>query len=141
MSVLGHRSVSMSLVYAQISDPEVLRDYQAVLGPGATITGPCAAALKAGDLPGYSPCPKIVHACATSCCTVLTGRRADQAGAIAPASGAPVDFGDRSSPDLYAVLSWLAVHPERVHTLRDAVKDGRMDGLAVAGGAWQEMLV
>jgi integrase len=51
MSVLGHRSVSMSLVYAQISDPEVLRDYQAVLGPGATIAGPCAAALKAGELP------------------------------------------------------------------------------------------
>ncbi|MCA1678220.1 MAG: site-specific integrase [Actinobacteria bacterium] len=51
MSVLGHRSVSMSLVYAQISDPEVLRDYQAVLGPGATIAGPCAAALKADELP------------------------------------------------------------------------------------------
>jgi len=51
ISVLGHRSVSMSLVYAQISDPEVLRDYKAVLGPGATIAGPCAAALKAGELP------------------------------------------------------------------------------------------
>lgn len=36
MSVLGHTSVNMSLVYAQISDQEVLRDYQAVLGPGAT---------------------------------------------------------------------------------------------------------
>lgn len=35
MSVLGHQSPGMSMVYARISDPEVLRDYQAVLGPGA----------------------------------------------------------------------------------------------------------
>jgi len=42
MSVLGHQSVSMSLVYAQISDPEVLKDYQAVLGPGAVLAGPGA---------------------------------------------------------------------------------------------------
>ena len=34
MKVLGHTSVNMALVYAQISDPEVLRDYQAVLGLG-----------------------------------------------------------------------------------------------------------
>ena len=50
MSILGHRSVSMALVYAQISDPEVLRDYQAVLGPGAVIAGPGAEALHSGAL-------------------------------------------------------------------------------------------
>jgi integrase len=38
MQILGHQSVSMALVYAQISDPEVLRDYHAVLGPGATLS-------------------------------------------------------------------------------------------------------
>jgi len=41
----------MSMVYAKISDREVLRDYQAVLGPGATLAGPAAAALRAGELP------------------------------------------------------------------------------------------
>jgi hypothetical protein len=42
MRVLGHTSVSMALVYAQVGDPEVLRDYRAVLGPGATLAGPAA---------------------------------------------------------------------------------------------------
>ena len=42
MKVLGHSCVSMALVYAQISDQEVLRDYQSVLAPGATIAGPAA---------------------------------------------------------------------------------------------------
>ena len=51
MAMLGHTSADMSLVYAQISDGEVLRDYQAVLGPGATIAGPSAVALRAGILP------------------------------------------------------------------------------------------
>lgn len=51
MSVLGHQSAGMSMVYASISDPEVLRDYQSVLGPGASIAGPCAEALHAGALP------------------------------------------------------------------------------------------
>jgi hypothetical protein len=51
MHILGHHSVSMALVYAQISDPEVLRDYQAVLGPGATLAGPAAEALRSGVLP------------------------------------------------------------------------------------------
>jgi hypothetical protein len=32
----------MALVYAQISDQEVLRDYKTVLTPGATIAGPAA---------------------------------------------------------------------------------------------------
>jgi integrase len=50
MSVLGHSSVGMSMVYAYISDSEVLKDYQAVLGPGATIAGPCAETLRAGTL-------------------------------------------------------------------------------------------
>jgi hypothetical protein len=51
MQILGHQSVSMALVYAQISDPEVLRDYQAVLGPGATLAGPAAEALRSGTVP------------------------------------------------------------------------------------------
>jgi integrase len=51
MQILGHQSVSMALVYAQISDPEVLRDYQAVLGPGATLAGPAAEGVRHGALP------------------------------------------------------------------------------------------
>ncbi len=51
MQILGHQSVSMALVYAQISDPEMLRDYQAVLGPGATLAGPAAEALRSGTMP------------------------------------------------------------------------------------------
>ena len=51
MKVLGHSCVSMALVYAQISDQEVLRDYKAVLAPGATIAGPAAVELKSGALP------------------------------------------------------------------------------------------
>src|SRR6266508_1990826 len=51
MRVLGHSSVSMALVYAQISDREVLREYQAVLGPGATIAGPAAEELREHALP------------------------------------------------------------------------------------------
>lgn len=54
MSVLGHTSVSMSLVYAQISEPEVLADYQAVLGADAT-----KAELELGHclrLPAEGPC-------------------------------------------------------------------------------------
>lgn len=51
MKVLGHSSVSMALVYAQISDQEVLRDYKMVLAPGATIASPAADELKSGSLP------------------------------------------------------------------------------------------
>ncbi|MGP3963422.1 DUF4158 domain-containing protein [Nonomuraea sp. 3N208] len=51
MKVLGHSSVSMALIYAQISDQEVLRDYKSVLGPGAVIGGPAALDLKSGVLP------------------------------------------------------------------------------------------
>ncbi len=50
MKVLGHQSMQMAVVYAQISDQEVLKDYQAVLGPGATIAGPAAEALRSGEL-------------------------------------------------------------------------------------------
>ncbi len=50
MKVLGHTSASMSMVYAQISDQEVRKDYLAVLGPGAVIAGPAASALQAGEL-------------------------------------------------------------------------------------------
>ncbi len=51
MKVLGHSSVSMALVYAQVSDREVLRDYKSVLGPDAVIAGPAAEELKSGTLP------------------------------------------------------------------------------------------
>ena len=51
MRVLGHTSISMAMVYAQVGDPEVLRDYQAVLGPGATLAGPAAQELRDGRLP------------------------------------------------------------------------------------------
>ena len=50
MNMLGHSSASMSMVYAQISDGEVLKDYQAVLGPGAAIAGPFAETLRSGEL-------------------------------------------------------------------------------------------
>lgn len=50
MIVLGHESADMSVIYAQISDKEVLKDYQGVLGPGATIAGPSAEALRSGEL-------------------------------------------------------------------------------------------
>jgi len=51
MKVLGHSSVSMALVYAQISDQEVLRDYKSVLAPGAVLAGPAAMDIKSGTLP------------------------------------------------------------------------------------------
>ena len=50
MKVLGHSSVSMALVYAQISDQEVLRDYKTLLAPGAVIAGPAAMDIKSGVL-------------------------------------------------------------------------------------------
>lgn len=50
MSVLGHSTASMSMIYAQISDKEMLKDYQAVLGPGASIAGPYAEILRGGQL-------------------------------------------------------------------------------------------
>lgn len=51
MKVLGHQSAGMSMIYARISDEEVLKDYKAVLGPGAIIAGPLAETLRSGELP------------------------------------------------------------------------------------------
>ncbi len=51
MKMLGHQSANMTMVYATISDREVLKDYRMVLGPGATIAGPLAETLRSGDLP------------------------------------------------------------------------------------------
>lgn len=48
MSVLGHESPHMSMVYARISDAEVLRDYQSVLSPGASLAGAGAEIIRAG---------------------------------------------------------------------------------------------
>jgi integrase len=50
MSILGHKSVQMALVYAHVSDPSVLDDYQAVLAPQATIAGPSASAVRNREL-------------------------------------------------------------------------------------------
>ena len=41
----------MALVYAQISEREVLRDYKSILAPGAVIACPAALDLKSGVLP------------------------------------------------------------------------------------------
>jgi hypothetical protein len=40
----------MSMIYAHISDPVVLADYQAVLQPGAILAGPQADAIRTGRL-------------------------------------------------------------------------------------------
>lgn len=50
MSILGHESPQMTMVYARISDAEVLRDYRSVLEPGAMIAGAGAEAIRAGTL-------------------------------------------------------------------------------------------
>lgn len=50
MAILGHSTASMSMIYAHISDKEVLHDYQTVLGPGASIAGPYAESLRQGRL-------------------------------------------------------------------------------------------
>ena len=52
MSVLGHESPHMSMIYARISDAEVLRDYRSVLEPGAIIAGAGADAIRTGELGG-----------------------------------------------------------------------------------------
>ncbi|MDP9381028.1 MAG: site-specific integrase, partial [Chloroflexota bacterium] len=51
MSVLGHTTPAMAMVYAQVSDAAVLGDYRKVLGPGATVAGPLAETLRKGELP------------------------------------------------------------------------------------------
>lgn len=50
MSVLGHKSVQMALVYAHISDPAVLHDYRSVLSEDATIAGPSSAVIRNREL-------------------------------------------------------------------------------------------
>jgi integrase len=54
MSILGHESPQMTMVYARISDAEVLRDYRSVLEPGAVIAGAGAEAIRAGTLSAKS---------------------------------------------------------------------------------------
>jgi integrase len=49
MKILGHDSAQMSVIYAQISDQTVLKDYQTVLGPQATIAGPAAEHIRSGE--------------------------------------------------------------------------------------------
>src|SRR5712671_5463040 len=44
------RILTMSMIYARISDAEVLRDYRSVLEPGAMIAGAGAEAIRAGVL-------------------------------------------------------------------------------------------
>lgn len=50
MSILGHASAGMSMIYTNISDPVVLADYKAVLQPGAIVAGPLAETLRRGEL-------------------------------------------------------------------------------------------
>lgn len=52
MSILGHESPQMTMVYARISDAEVLQDYRSVLEPGAVIAGAGAEAIRANALSG-----------------------------------------------------------------------------------------
>src|SRR5258708_35150629 len=48
--VLGHESIGMSMVYIGLTDEDVRQDYQAILGPGATIAGPGAQLVRSGEL-------------------------------------------------------------------------------------------
>jgi len=50
MSILGHESADMTMVYAHISDPEVKADYEKVVAAGAAIAGPAGMAMRAGTL-------------------------------------------------------------------------------------------
>jgi len=52
MGVLGHESAAMAMVYARVSDPEILRDYRSVLEPGVIIAGAGAEAVRSGALGG-----------------------------------------------------------------------------------------
>jgi integrase len=48
--ILGHESIGMSMVYIGLTDEDVRQDYQAILGPGATIAGPGAQLVRSGEL-------------------------------------------------------------------------------------------
>lgn len=50
-AILKPTQVSIALIYAQISDQEVLRDYKSISPPGAVIAGPAALDLRSGVLP------------------------------------------------------------------------------------------
>lgn len=50
MTILGHKSASMSMIYSRISDPEVRRQYEDALASGNRIAGPAAEALMNGRL-------------------------------------------------------------------------------------------
>jgi integrase len=50
MTILGHKSASMSMIYSRISDPEVRRQYENALASGNRIAGPAAEALMNGRL-------------------------------------------------------------------------------------------
>lgn len=50
MALLGHTSATMAMIYSRISDPVVLADYRAVLGPGTSLAGPAAEAVRTGAL-------------------------------------------------------------------------------------------
>lgn len=50
MTILGHASAAMTMRYLDITDEEVLEDYQAALEPGAPIAGPAAEFLHAGTV-------------------------------------------------------------------------------------------
>ena len=45
MTILGHKSAAMSMIYSRISDPEVRRQYEAALTAGNRMAGPAAEAL------------------------------------------------------------------------------------------------
>jgi integrase len=49
MSVLGHVSPAMSMIYARVSDPTVRRDYELALASGV-LAGPAADAIRSGAL-------------------------------------------------------------------------------------------
>jgi hypothetical protein len=50
MAILGHRSASMSLTYAHLSDPEIRRQYDEALATGGRIAGPAAETLLRHEL-------------------------------------------------------------------------------------------
>ncbi len=50
MTILGHKSAAMSMIYSRISDPEVRRQYEEALASGNRIAGPAAEALMSGRL-------------------------------------------------------------------------------------------
>jgi murein L,D-transpeptidase YcbB/YkuD len=50
MTILGHKSASMSMIYSRISDPEVRRQYESALASENGIAGPAAEAPMNGRL-------------------------------------------------------------------------------------------